>query len=71
MPSTVPFRRLRPSAVSLQVAAGVPLEVVSKRIRHSQISLTANTYAHLLPETDRAATALLDAYLAANKPPGN
>lgn len=46
---------LRHGAASLMLAAGIPMQVVSKRLGHSQISLTIDLYSHLLPETDRAA----------------
>jgi hypothetical protein len=37
------------------VAANVPLAVVSKRLGHSSIALTADTYSHLLQGVDRRA----------------
>ena len=39
---------LRHRAASLGIAAGVPIEVVSKRLGHSSISVTADIYGHLL-----------------------
>ncbi|WP_436790004.1 site-specific integrase [Yinghuangia sp. YIM S10712] len=38
---------LRHLAATLTISAGVPLTVVSKALRHSTISTTANTYSHL------------------------
>jgi integrase len=38
---------LRHASASLQLAAGVPVAVVSKRLGHSQLSLTVDTYSHL------------------------
>jgi len=46
---------LRHGAASLQLAAGIPLAVVSKRLGHSTVALTGNTYSHLLEGTGRAA----------------
>jgi integrase len=46
---------LRHSAASLLLAKGVPLWMVSKILRHSGISTTADTYGHLLKETSRDA----------------
>ena len=60
----LPFHALRHSAVSVQLAAGVPLEIVSKKIGHKRVGLTADTYGHLLPEADRAAADAVDAFLA-------
>ena len=39
---------LRHGAASLGIAAGVPIEIVSKRLGHSSISVTADIYGHLL-----------------------
>jgi integrase len=39
---------LRHGQASLMLAAGVPLAVVSKRLGHSTIGITADTYSHLL-----------------------
>ena len=49
---------LRHGQASLMLAADVPLAVVSKRLGHSSIALTADTYSHLLRGVDsRAAEA--------------
>jgi integrase len=39
---------LRHGQASLMLAAGVPIAVVSKRLGHSSIGITADTYSHLL-----------------------
>lgn len=39
---------LRHGQASLMLAAGVPLPIVSKRLGHSSISITSDTYSHLL-----------------------
>jgi hypothetical protein len=55
------------------LAAGVPMAIVSKMLRHSSIGITVDTYGHLSEETARTASdaigALLDAAFerAANK----
>ena len=46
---------LRHGAASLQLAAGVELAIVSKRLGHSTIALTADTYSHLLEGVGRDA----------------
>ncbi|MGB8201641.1 MAG: site-specific integrase, partial [Pseudonocardiaceae bacterium] len=43
------FHDLRHLAVSLQLAAGVDIAIVSKRLGHSTYTITADTYCHLLP----------------------
>jgi integrase len=56
---------LRHGAASLMLAAGVPMAIVSKLLRHSSIGITVDTYGHLSEETARTASdaigALLDA----------
>lgn len=39
---------LRHGQASLMLAAGVPMAVVSKRLGHSSLSITSDTYSHLL-----------------------
>jgi integrase len=46
---------LRHAQASLMLAAGVPIAVVSKRLGHSSIGITADTYSHLLDGVGRAA----------------
>jgi integrase len=40
---------LRHLAASLQLAAGIDIAIVSKRLGHSTYTITADTYCHLLP----------------------
>lgn len=42
------FHDLRHAQASLMLAAGVPLTVVSKRLGHSQLAVTSDTYSHLV-----------------------
>lgn len=49
------FHGLRHQQASLQLAAGTPLAVVSKRLGHSSVSVTADIYSHLLESTEHAA----------------
>ena len=46
---------LRHGAATLALAAGVDLKVLSDMLRHSSITITADTYISVLPETARAA----------------
>lgn len=59
----LPFHGLRHSAATIQIAAGVPVEVVSKRLGHRRISTTLDTYGHLLPEANEAAASRVDAFM--------
>lgn len=49
------FHGLRHQQASLQLAAGTPLAVVSKRLGHSSVSVTADIYSHLLRSTEHDA----------------
>lgn len=51
----VRFHDLRHSCASFLLAKGCQMRLIMEILGHSQISLTANTYTHLLPEGDRQA----------------
>jgi integrase len=57
---------LRHFCASLLLAQGVELKVVSQILGHTQISITADIYTHVLPQTQKAAIDLLDQLLTAN-----
>ena len=46
---------LRHGQASLMLAAGVPMAVVSKRLGHSTVAVTSDTYSHLLAGVGRDA----------------
>ncbi|MDP9373215.1 MAG: site-specific integrase [Chloroflexota bacterium] len=56
----VRFHDLRHSCATLLVAQGVHPRLVMEYLGHSQISLTMNTYAHVLPEAQREVASLMD-----------
>ncbi|MFJ9847367.1 tyrosine-type recombinase/integrase [Kitasatospora sp. NPDC101155] len=50
---------LRHTAASIMIAAGIPLAVVSKTLRHSNLAITVDLYDHLLKDSaDDAVVAL-------------
>ena len=51
----VPLHHLRHGSASLQLAAGVDIAIVSKRMGHSKIDLTSDTYGHLIGKAGRNA----------------
>lgn len=61
LPETTRFHDLRHSCATLLIQQGVHLRVVMEILGHSSITTTADTYAHVLPETQRDATSKLDA----------
>ncbi|WP_280702501.1 site-specific integrase [Kitasatospora sp. GP82] len=53
---------LRHTAASIMIAAGIPLAIVSKTLRHSHLAITADLYGHLLKNSaDEAVLALAKA----------
>jgi integrase len=63
LPQSVRFHDLRHSCATLLIAQGVHPRVVMEILRHSQISTTMNTYAHVLPRLQQDATAKIEALL--------
>ncbi len=59
----VRFHDLRHTAATFLLLQGVHPKVVQERLGHSQISITLDTYSHLLPSMDRAAADGLNALL--------
>lgn len=61
---TIRFHDLRHTAATLLLAQGVHPKIVQERLGHSQISLTLDTYSHVLPGMGREAASKIDALLA-------
>jgi integrase len=51
---------LRHTAATIALIAGIPLKVVSERLGHASIKITADTYQHVIPSLQRAAADRLD-----------
>ena len=62
---TIRFHDARHTHVSLMLKLGVPLKVISERLGHSSISVTADTYAHLLPGMQESAAKAFDDAISA------
>ena len=54
---------LRHSCATLLLAQGVSPRTIMEILGHSQISLTMNTYSHVLPEMTREAASIMDKVL--------
>lgn len=54
------FHDLRHSCATMLIAQGVHPRIVMEILGHSQISVTMNTYGHVLPEVERAAAEAMD-----------
>jgi len=60
----ISFHALRHTAATLLLLQGVHPKVVQERLGHSNISMTLDTYSHLIPSMGRAAADQLDALFA-------
>jgi integrase len=58
------FHDLRHTAATLLLAQGVDPRTIMETLGHSQISLTLNTYSHVLPALQHEAAAKMDAILS-------
>jgi integrase len=57
---SISLHDLRDTHASLLAANGVPLEVVSKRLGHASIGVTAERYLHVYTDRDAAAASVFD-----------
>ena len=57
------FHDLRHTAATLLLRQGVHPKVVQERLGHSQISMTLDTYSHVVPSMQREAAEKLDELL--------
>lgn len=60
------FHDLRHTAATLLLSQGVHPKIVQERLGHSQISMTLDTYSHVLPSMQREAASKLDTLLASD-----
>lgn len=58
------FNDLRHTAATLLLAEGVHPKIIQEHLGHSQISLTLDTYSHVLPSMQQEAAAKLDRLFA-------
>ncbi len=61
------FHDLRHCCASLLLAQGVPPRVVMEILGHSDIRLTMNTYAHVMPVLQRETADLMEAFLTGTR----
>lgn len=63
LPETIRLYDLRHSCATLLLAACEHPKVVSERLGHASVTLTLDTYSHVLPDLQRAASEKLEALL--------
>lgn len=56
---------LRHGVATTMLAAGVPMRVIAEQLGHANPAMTAKVYAHVIPESQRAAIGSLDDVLSA------
>ena len=54
------FHDLRHSVATVLLAEGVALKVVSELLGHSSVAITADIYAHMLPEQQQEIVRIMD-----------
>jgi integrase len=59
------FHDLRHTHASWLLADGIPVTAVSRRLGHANVSMTLDTYSHVMPETGDVLLAVLDRRLPA------
>lgn len=67
----ISFHDLRHSAATLLLTQGVHPKVVQERLGHSQISVTLDTYSHVLPTLQKEAAQKIDDVFMAQAPKRN
>jgi integrase len=63
LPNSTRFHYLRHSCISLLLARGVPIKVVSELAGHADVSITLSVYGHVLPDMHGTAADSIDAAL--------
>ena len=63
------FHDLRHTAATLMLNYGTPIPVVSKRLGHSKVSMTLDTYAHAIPSKHTEAAELMQKLMTPNAIP--
>lgn len=66
LPTETRFHDLRHTAASLLLAEGVHLRMIMELLGHSSISLTANTYTHVMPAAMRDVAEKMETILASH-----
>lgn len=64
LPESIRLYDLRHTCATLLLIAGVNPKVVSERLGHSSVVITLDTYSHVLPSMQRAASERLESLLS-------
>ncbi len=66
--SRVRIHDLRHTAATFMLGAGVPAKVAAEMLGHATVSLTLDTYSHVLPDMQREAAQAMDRVLGGRAP---
>jgi integrase len=64
LPRTVRFHDLRHTSATLLLSQGVNPKIAQERLGHANISMTMDTYSHVMPDMQEQAAAAMDAALS-------
>lgn len=62
------FHDLRHTCATLLLAQGVHPKIISERLGHSTVTMTLDTYSHVLPDMQKEAAEKPDALLSSTAP---
>ena len=68
LPDTITLHSLRHTHATQLLAAGVDAKTVSKRLGHSSVAFTLQTYVHVIEEVERGAADMMGSIMAGKKP---
>ena len=64
LPPTTRMHDLRHTCATLLLSRGVPVKVVSEMLGHASVSITLDTYSHVLPDMQESAARVMDEALS-------
>lgn len=59
----ITFHGLRHTCISLQISSGMQAQIISKRVGHSNVTVTHNTYSHFFDNEFKEIANTMDSYL--------
>jgi len=65
---SIRFHDLRHTYATLSLSAGIPLKIVSQRLGHASIMVTADPYQHVTPQLEEDAAAKVASLILGQSP---
>lgn len=60
-------QKIRHTSISLQIANGIQVQIISKRAGHSNVTVTHNTYSHFFDSGFKEVASKMDDFLKVGK----